>query len=151
MKAYTFKILSALMLILFYSCSDTIWDDLPSQVSDFISRYYPGQTISSEEWRGDVYHVKMKSGETMAFDKNLSWLSINGYGATLPQMFLFDELPPALYEYLQSTESLASVYRVERDSHEYLVELLNSTVIYNIKNGSITVPVNGIQLARLIE
>lgn len=151
MKIYTkFIILIVGLTALFTACRDSEWSDLPSGVSDFISEYYPEQTISSQEWKDGVYYVRMKSGEVITFDKDLKWRSLNGYGATLPQMFLFDCLPPALYEYLQSIESVNEVYRVERTLRDYIVETKNATVVYDIATGNVSQPVQGQQLVKLL-
>lgn len=130
------------LIITIFSCSDSLWDDLPEPVSNFITKYFPGQAIESEGWNDDstIYTVKLRGSDMITFDKILSWRSVNGRGGTVPQMFLFDELPPALYEYLQAMETLKDVYRVERTDSSITVELLASTVIYDLKNGKITVP-----------
>ncbi len=134
-------------------CSDdTLWNDLPETVSNFITRYFPGQGIESENWNNDetVYTVKLKDSDLITFDKSLSWISVNGRGSTIPQMFLFDELPPALYEYIQSMEAVNGVYRVERTNSTITLELLNSTVIYDIKNGAISEPATSMMITTLL-
>ena len=134
-------------------CSDnTLWNDLPEAASEFITRYFPGQGIESESWNNDgtVYTVKLKDSDLITFGKTMSWISVNGRGSTLPQMFLFDELPPALYEYIQSMEAVKGVYRVERNDRTITAELLNSTVIYNIKDGTISEPATDRMIATLL-
>lgn len=73
----------------------------------------------------------------MIFDSSYSWTTIDGEGATLPQVLLFDELPPALYEYLESTENLTSVYRLDRNSRQYDVGLFDTALTYTIATGEI--------------
>lgn len=73
----------------------------------------------------------------MIFDSSYAWSSIDGEGATLPQVLLFDELPPALYQYLEETESLNSVYRLDRDARQYEVGLFDSALTYTIATGEI--------------
>lgn len=139
---YIPKIFLIGVFMAFFACSDSLWDGLPEPVSNFITQYFPGQAVESEGWNDDstVYTVKLRGSDMITFDKVLSWRSVNGRGATVPQMFLFDELPPALYEYLQAMESLKDVYRVERTNSSITIELLDSAVIYNLKSGKITVP-----------
>lgn len=148
MKVLTGYIAAFILLVLTMSgCSDSQWSNLPDKVSEFITHYYPNEDVSSEGWNDSTtFSVKMSGGEIITFDKSLNWEEVNGLGGLVPQVFLFDELPPALYEYLQETESLSNVYSVDRNSHEYIVELLNSSVIYDIDSGAITVPISGTEL-----
>lgn len=140
-KVYIKNIVAIIVILIgAVACSDSMWDDLPSPVADFISEYFPQQALESEGWNDDVFYVHMKNSTVMSFDTNYKWRSINGYGSTLPRMLLFDQLPPALYEYLQSMDSTDDVYRVDRNSSRYIVELAESPVIYNIADESITVP-----------
>ncbi|MDE6040679.1 MAG: hypothetical protein K2F99_03790, partial [Muribaculaceae bacterium] len=57
-----------------------------------------------------------------------------------PQVFLFDQTPPKLYSYLQGTSALNSVFSIARNSTEYTVTLLDSTLIYNIASQEISSP-----------
>ena len=149
MTRFRSHIYSALLVILTlgaFACSDTLWDELPSPVSEFLSRYYPEETVESEQWTdGDtLYTVKLKNDAWITFDKSLKWQTVNGRGVPLPEIFLFDELPPAVYEYLQSIESLAAVYRVNRTPSQLTLELLDNAVVYDYATGHITMPdVNG--------
>ena len=148
MKVFAGYIIAILAVIAgLSSCSDSQWNHLPDKVSEFITDYYPNENISAQGWKdASEYVVTMRGGEVITFDKSLAWIEVNGHGGHVPQLFLFDELPPALYEYLQATESLSMVFSVERNSTEYVVELLNSSVIYEISSGAITVPVSGSEL-----
>ncbi len=74
----------------------------------------------------------------MTFDHECEWEAINGYGMPLPQVLLFDQLPPALYKYLEETDDVGSVFSIERDRTSYTVVLLDSTLIYDIKTQQIT-------------
>ena len=53
----------------------------------------------------------------------------------LPQVMLFDQLPPRLYAYLQDSQQLDSVFGMERDSKRYVLTLLDSTLTYDISTG----------------
>lgn len=120
------------------SCHSSEWDDMPSQIAEFVSKYFPGQDISEYGSTDDGYHLRLRNSAAITFNNNCSWLSINGYGGTLPQMLLFDELPPVLYEYLQETESLNGVYAVSRDTKNYFVRLLDSDLNYNTATDEIS-------------
>jgi hypothetical protein len=74
----------------------------------------------------------------MTFNSSYSWTNINGYGSALPQVLLFDQTPPALYQYLQATECLDEVYDMSRDTINYYLTLLNSSITYNISSEQIT-------------
>lgn len=120
------------------SCHSTEWDDMPSEISEFLSKYFPEQEVSDFGSTDDGYHVRLKNSVAVTFNNNCVWLSVNGYGQTLPQMFLFDELPPVLYEHLQELGELNNVYAVSRDTKSYFVRLLDSDLNYNISNDEIT-------------
>lgn len=121
------------------SCShNSDWDELPSPIAEFISRYFPGQGVEDYGETNDVYHVRLRNSVALSFNRIYSWITVNGYGETLPEMFLFDQLPPALYEYIQEISRLNSVYSVHRDKTSYSVNMLDNAVVYNIKTGLIS-------------
>lgn len=130
-------LLLSLVMFGLTSCSDSKWGDLPSSISSFITEYFPNSSIESYSENNDEYYVKIKDGPSMIFDSSYSWTTIDGEGATLPQVLLFDELPPALYEYLESTENLTSVYRLDRNSRQYDVGLFDTALTYTIATGEI--------------
>lgn len=120
------------------SChNDEPWDKLPMEISQFITQYFPNSGIENFSESATTYHVRITDGPGLTFDKNCKWEAINGYGMPLPQVLLFDQLPPALYKYLEETESLNEVFSVERDSSDYTVVLLDSTLIYDIADQQI--------------
>lgn len=142
----------ALIAIFAQACSnDPEWNELPRAAAQFVSEYYPAQGVTDVTRNEDGHLVvKLQSGVIITFNNNYDWISVNGYGSTLPQNFLFDRLPPALYSYLQEIESVGDVYRAEQNSREVIVELQSATVIYNVDDGSITVPVKDRTLINLI-
>lgn len=132
---FLFILLAAVMLP---SCHNNEWDDVPSEILEFISKYFPQQEISDFGSNDDGYHIRLRNSVAITFNNNCNWLSINGYGGTLPQMLLFDELPPVLYGHLQELEELTQVYAVSRDTRSYFVRLLNSDLTYDIATDAIT-------------
>ena len=61
-KRYLLAILSVMMFI---ACSDTLWDELPSPISTFITTYYPNSGISDYQEKDGNYYVKIKNGASM--------------------------------------------------------------------------------------
>lgn len=121
------------------SCSgNDEWNQLPEPIAEFISQYFPQEGVSSTGYNGTTYHVKLKNSAGLSFDNAYKWVSINGYGSTLPAILLFDQLPPALYEYLQENEYTEQVYSVTRDASAYTISLANSIVTYNISTGKVS-------------
>lgn len=121
------------------SCKDAdLWDELPTEISEFISQYYPNSGIDSFTDSSTTYHVRLSNGPGITFDKNYHWEAINGYGMPLPQVLLFDQLPPALYQYIEETEELNEVFSIERNSKSYTIVLLDSTLHYYIETQAIT-------------
>lgn len=135
--------MSAALLFVSSSChNNEEWDEMPQEIADFVSKYFPGEGIGSYSHSSTGYHVRIDDGPGITFGNNYAWEVVDGYGMPLPQVMLFDQLPPRLYAYLQDSQQLDSVFSMERDSLRYTLSLLNSDLIYDIKTGAIsgTVP-----------
>lgn len=126
-----------IVLLLIHGCSSNLYDELPSKMASFVTQYFPGTAIDTYTETSDSYYVRIKHGPGITFDSNYNWTEINGYGMTLPQVILFDQLPTALYRYIQSAEWLDFVFDISRDNNIYMVTLLNSTLRYETATGSI--------------
>lgn len=134
----------ALLIALFSlpACNDSeLWDELPAEVSEFINRYYPNCDLQSVNSGPNGYHVRIEDGPGMTFGKDKQWTAIDGYGMPLLQVLLFDQLPPAVYEYLQGSDQLNSVFSMSRDKVRYTIALLNSDLYYDIETGELTGPI----------
>ncbi len=122
-------------------CSHSdLWNELPDKISYFISQYFPNSELNSVTETSDSYHVRINKGAGLTFDKDGSWTVIDGYGLPLPQVLLFDQLPPKLYDYLQETEQLNEVFSMQRDKVRYTLTLLDSDLIYDIASEEISSP-----------
>lgn len=129
-------------LFLLPSCHDSeLWDELPAEITEFINQYYPNCDLQSVNNGPNGCHVRIKDGPGMSFDKDNKWTTVDGYGMPLLQVMLFDQLPPALYDYLQGSGELNSVFSISRDKVKYTVALLNTDVYYDIATGALTGPV----------
>ncbi|MBD5322675.1 MAG: hypothetical protein HDS01_07910, partial [Bacteroides sp.] len=53
---------------------------------------------------------------------------------------MYDELPPELYSYLQSTEQQNGVYELKRDKYYYKLTMLDTVLTYDIATGKVTYP-----------
>lgn len=73
------------------SVGEDSWEDNPAVVAitRFMSEYFPQQASSGVRQIDDSYLVKVNSGPSVTFDSSGKWMSVVGYGARLPQMFLF--------------------------------------------------------------
>ena len=132
-------IVVAPLAALFSSCKDDQpWDELPTEIAQFITQYFPNSAIDNYTETGSTYHVRITNGPGITFDKNYSWETINGYGMPLPEVLLFDQLPPALYKYLEETTNLSDVFTLERNPRTYTVVLLETTLTYTIETQEIT-------------
>lgn len=121
---------------------DDEWDEMPAPIANFVSKYFAGQGINSYSYNGNVYHVRINDGPGLSFGTDYAWIAVDGYGMPLPQVFLFDQLPPKVYAYLQDSQQLDAVFAVERDTSRYTLTLLSTTLIYDIDTGELsgTVP-----------
>lgn len=127
-------------LLMVGACSNSVWDELPSAISSFISEYFPGAGVSSYNEDGDSYRVQVRNGATLVFDKDYHWTEVDGNGVPLPDVFMYDQLPPALYNYLRGIEQQGSVYGVKRDKDYYKLTMHDTVITYEISTGKITYP-----------
>lgn len=127
-------------ILIIGACSNSVWDELPSAISSFISEYFPGMGVSSYSEDEDSYRVQVRNGASLIFDKEYHWTEVEGNGVPLPEVFMYDQLPPALYNYLQGIEQQAGVYGVKRDKDYYKLTMHDTVITYDISTGKITYP-----------
>lgn len=128
-------------IISFGACSSDALEDTPSAVSKFIVQYFPGQRVKSYTETADGGHIAvLVNSATILFDDENRWVEIDGEGSTLPEVLLYDQLPPALYSYLQATGQTSGVYAVSRDNFYYKLTMLDTVITYTISSGAITYP-----------
>lgn len=143
MKKYTDLMLVGLvgLLIMLGACSNDAWEDLPSKISSFVTQYFPNSAVKGYSATADGGHkVTISNGPTLIFNSDEEWIDIDGEGSKLPQVLMYDQLPPALYDYLQSTSQQADVYAVTRDKYFYKLTMLDTVITYTIATGDITYP-----------
>lgn len=136
------KHLTLLLLPFFLLCAcnnDEVASQVPSAISQFVAEYFPSYSYDCYTKNKNTYYIKLKSGPGITFNSDMKWVEINGYGQTLSKFFLFDQIPPAVYEYLQETESLEYVYTITRDAKTYTLSLFDSVLTYNIASDKISV------------
>ena len=135
---HTMKRIGVLLLMIaamlpFIGCTNShAWEDMPLQISQFVNKYFPQEGITNYVENDGTYTVGLKNGATARFDDQFHWTSVNGNGGTLPEMLLFDQLPPELYEYLQELSQVDGVYAITRTALMYSAKLLDSTVNFTI-------------------
>ena len=116
------------------SCENDVWEDLPSPVANFFTTYFPGQEVNSYTTGNNESIATVKGGVTVTFNSHTSWITVNGNGSPLPEILIYDQLPEKLYTYLEQTENTANVYKISRNSTVYTVELLDSSITYDISS-----------------
>lgn len=128
-------------ILLLGSCSSDALDETPSAVSTFITRYFPNIRLESYTPTADGGHkAKLDNSATIVFNKDNQWVEIDGEGVTLPDVLLYDQLPPALYSYLKGTEQQNRVYSMTRDNFYYKLTMLDTVITYTIATGAISYP-----------
>lgn len=131
--------LAAVAVAMLSGCSNNnLYEDMPAEIQSFISQYFPGSVLESFTSSTSSYTVIIKDGPTISFGSDCRWTRVDGNGSPLPQVLMFNDLPPELYSYLQETETTNSVFCVSRTAKVYTVELLTETVTYDISTGEIT-------------
>lgn len=129
-----------LIILLAGACNSDTWDEMPQAIANFVSEYFPFGELESYTESNNIEVVKIKKGATLTFDSNYQWIDVNGNGSVLPSQYLYDQLPDALWRYIEEGENQNNVYRVQR-SGGYITILLHSTEIkYNQDTGEITYP-----------
>lgn len=120
-------------------CSaNDLYEDMPGEIQSFVSQYYPNSQLENFTSSETTFTVTLKNGPTMVFDSDYQWIKVDGNGSVLPQVLLFNDLPPALYNYLQETEDTNSVFCLTRNSTTYTAKLLDDLLTYDIATGDIT-------------
>ena len=146
MKRYIY-ILTVVLVSVFTGCSNNdLYEDMPRQIQTFINQYFPNSQLESFVSSDKSYRAIIKDGPGMTFNADCNWTSVNGYGEVLPQVLLYDQLPPDLYQYLQETENTHNVFSISRNSDFYSVVLLDYTLRYDIATGKIT---GGSEIAKI--
>nr|MDE6491155.1 hypothetical protein [Muribaculaceae bacterium] len=128
-----------LSLILTPSCSEegVKLSDLPEAVAAFITKYYPGVAIDRFGNSANTCVVGLRDSATLTFDGKRQWTIIDGNGATLPQILVYDQTPEELYAYLEEIEATNGVYKLERAKGDYGVWLYDSYFEYYAASGEI--------------
>lgn len=129
------------LLVALSACSSDVSDELPSAVSRFVTQYFPGLRVKSYQAEPDGgCMVEISGGPVIMFDGGYLWTSVDGRGAVLPQVLMYDELPTELYSYLQGTEQQAEVYELRRDCDYYFLTMHDTVITYTLSDGKITYP-----------
>lgn len=143
MKRNSLTALLLLVIIIFMgACGEgNTYDELPSPIAKFVTQYFPfgevnGYTV--EENGSSI--VQIRNGATLTFDSEYDWTDINGNGQTLPPTFLYDQLPPTVYDYIENAEFLNNVYRVTKNATGLRVEFHDTYIDYDDATGTITYP-----------
>ena len=126
----------------FSSCSssDDLSDELAPKIAAFVNQYFPNTPVAAYTHTSDGYTVELSGGPEITFDTAQEWTAVDGRGEELPQVLLFDRLPPALYSYLEETSTTKSVYGMARTSATYTIRVTNTTLTYDIETGQISSP-----------
>lgn len=119
-------------------CANNSWEEVPSTAYDFCMKYWPEYAIESYSNSDGVQTVVIKGAATVYFNQSSQWIRIDGNGGTMPTMLLWDQLPSALYTYVEQVDALEAVYGMARSSSAYEVTLSDQTISYDVSTGEIT-------------
>ena len=129
-----------LTIIFLGACSNNLWDEVPTPITSFIEQYFPGSGVKEFSETETSYRIKINNGATLTFDREYDWTSINGNGVHLPEVLVYDKLPPALFNYLQGIQQQNAVYAMTRDKTYYKLTMEDTVITYEIATGKITYP-----------
>lgn len=138
MKTLRILLASVIAALTLSACSHEEYDKMPNEIATFVSKYWPDPNIEScTNPGGESWVIIIKNGPTLTFNSSCDWTSINGNGLPLPSIVMFDQLPPKLYDYLESGEFLSQTFSIVRTPRMYTVTLLTQTVTYDIATETI--------------
>lgn len=127
---------TAISILMLIACGDTLWDELPSPISTFITTYYPNSGISDYEEENATYYVKIKNGASLVFDSNYDWIQINGNGVPIPPIFIFNEMPK-IYQYLEARELTSDLMEAKNEPRTILLTFTDFRLEYIKETGDI--------------
>lgn len=132
MKKYVFPLFLTALLT-FWACSNNDeYNEVPSPILTFITQYWPNPVIAEyNQTSNNEYIVEIKDGPGFEFNEEYIWIKVDGNGLPLPQVFLYDQLPNVLYEYLESGSYLNEVIVIEKSDGVYSLELVDCKIAYD--------------------
>lgn len=137
-NAITGLMIMVMAVIGLNACSSSVDpDNLPAPVRTFVLKYFQDQPIASWSDVNTNYQVNMKNGATLVFDPKGAWVAVNGNGSPLPEMMMRDELPAALFQYLEANGAAAGVYSMIRNAQTYKLTMRTTVITYTIATGDI--------------
>jgi len=127
------------MAALLISCQESDnYRFLSNPIATFVSMYWPNADIESTTTQSDGSTVVIiHNGPEIVFDKSNSWTEIDGNGLPLPSVLLYDQLPSDLYRYIEETDNTQSVFTLKRTPLQYFVQLLDTSLTYDIATGDL--------------
>lgn len=127
-------------IIFLGACSNDLWDEVPTPITSFIEQYFPGSGVKEYTPTDNSYKVKINNGATLVFNSEYLWTMIDGNGVRLPEVLIYNQLPPALFNYLQGIEQQSAVYSMSRDASYYKLTMEDTVISYEISSGKVTYP-----------
>lgn len=127
-----------IIVVLMGACGNNEWDEMPTPIQKFVNQYYPLSEVRSYATSTSGSSVDLKDSALLRFDSSYEWTLVDGRGQQLPNVLLYDQLPPALYNYLLTMEANEGVYSIERDGGKVSAQLLSMKVDYDEVSGDIT-------------
>lgn len=96
-------------------------EKLPSQVTAFISAYFPSESIVSTRKDNNEYEVTLSDGTEIEFNKEGQWTDVDAVaGNTIPSGFY----PEAIDTYVATNYSATGINEISKELYGYDVELV---------------------------
>lgn len=132
------KVLGAVaaMVVILMACSDSLWNDLPAPISQFITTYYPNTAIAQYSDDDNQYRVVVKNGPVMTFDSEYKWTMVDGNGVPLPVIFVYNEMPD-VYQFLLARDETDTVMKAVNTPRAIYITLTDRNLEYIKETGQI--------------
>lgn len=100
-------------------------NELPTQVAQFIQKYYSDSTVASYEIKtvpviGKSYEIKLNNGVEIDFDDQGNWHEIKDARGIAAEL-----LPQNIQKYVEQNYQATFVTKIEKEKNKYQVELAN--------------------------
>lgn len=130
-----------LFALCFASCTESDLNQLPSSIKTFVAQYFPNIVVESyhTDAAGNTT-VQLRNDATLVFNANQQWTQIDGNGSILPGDLIYDQLPSALYDYLESIDQVDQVYWLRKTAGEISVGLINTEITYDMATQTVVYP-----------
>lgn len=107
-------------------------NELPQNIKNFISQYFPGTNVMYAEIDYNEYNVRLNCGTEIDFTKNGEWKEIKAY-----QNFPTELLPANAVQSIKKQYPQAFIVKAEKNWNGFEIKTSNMMEMYFDKHGKL--------------